>query len=215
MSDDAIHADSRTSTVRGGYDLMANHYLEWAAEIDDPARERHTRALLELLPVGARVLDLGCGAGVPSTRRLAEHCTVTGVDVSAQQLRLARRNVPAATFVHADLTAVELPDASFDAVTAFYVLAHVPREALAAVFARARRWLQPGGWLLATLGAGDDPGSTEEWLGVPMYFSSHTPERNRELLTAAGFELAVDEVVDLEEPEGTATFHWVLARPRP
>jgi ubiquinone/menaquinone biosynthesis C-methylase UbiE len=209
MSDDA---DPRTSTVREGYDRMASHYVEWAAGIDDPARERHTEALIGRLPTGATLLELGCGAGVPSTRRLAEHCAVTGVDVSAHQLRLARGNVPAATFVHADLMRVELPDASVDAVTAFYVLAHVPREALAEVFGRVRRWLRPGGWFLATLGAGDTPGSTEVWLGVPMFFSSYEPERNRELLSAAGFDLMVDEVVELEEPEGTVTFHWVLAR---
>jgi len=212
MSDDAAQVDSPTGTVRDGYDRMADRYVEWAAEIDDPARERHTQELLERLPIGATLLELGCGAGVPSTRRLAERYAVTGVDVSAQQLRLARRYVPAATFVHADLMRVELPEASFDAVTAFYVLAHVPREALADVFARVRRWLRPSGWFLATLGAGDSPGSTEEWLGVPMFFSSYAPERNRKLLTAAGFELVVDEVVDLAEPDGTATFHWVLAR---
>jgi len=212
MSDDAAQADSPTRTVQDGYDRMASRYVEWAAEIDDPARERHTDALLERLLIGATLLDLGCGAGVPSTRRLAERCRVTGVDVSARQLQLARGNVPAATFVHADLMRVELPDASFDAVTAFYVLAHIPREALAEAFARVRRWLRPGGWFLATLGAGDSPGSTGEWLGVPMFFSSYAPDRNRELLSAADFDLVVDEVVELEEPEGPATFHWVLVR---
>src|SRR5262249_31207893 len=134
MSDDAAHADSRARTVQEGYDRMASRYLAWAAEIDDPARERYTRALLDRLPGGATLLDLGCGAGVPSTRRLAEHCVVTGVDVSATQLLLARSNVPSATFVHADLLGVELPGAAFDAATAFYVLAHVPRESLADAF---------------------------------------------------------------------------------
>jgi cyclopropane fatty-acyl-phospholipid synthase-like methyltransferase len=207
-----LDADSPTRTVQDGYDRMASHYVEWAASFDDTARHRYTRELLERLSLGASLLDLGCGAGVPSTRRLAEHCTVTGVDVSAQQLRLAQSNVPRATFVHADLMSVELTEAAFDAVTAFYVLAHVPREALPGAFARVRRWLRPSGWFLATLGAGDTPGSTEEWNGVPMFFSSYAPARNRELLLAAGFELAVEDVVDLEEPEGTATFHWVLAQ---
>ena len=58
--------------VRDGYDHIADRYLEWAAQIDDRARARHTTALLSRVPDGARVLDLGCGAGVPSTRALAE-----------------------------------------------------------------------------------------------------------------------------------------------
>ena len=41
-----------------------------------------------------RVLDLGCGAGVPIARRLAERYKVTGVDISERQIMLVRRNVP-------------------------------------------------------------------------------------------------------------------------
>jgi hypothetical protein len=48
--------------------------------------------------------------------------------------------------------------------------------------------------------------------GTPMFFSSHAPEVNRRLLTEAGFTLVVDEPVTMHEPEGPATFHWVLAR---
>jgi hypothetical protein len=43
-----------------------------------------------------------------------------------------------------------------------------------------------------------------------MYFSSFTPERNRELL--APFDMLENEVVTISEADGAATFHWVLAR---
>jgi hypothetical protein len=48
-----------------------------------------------------------------------------------------------------------------------------------------------------------------------MFFSSHDAETNRRLLAAAGFELVADEVVTMREPEGKATFLWVLARKAP
>ena len=45
-----------------------------------------------------------------------------------------------------------------------------------------------------------------------MYFSSHDAATNRELLHHAGFTLLVDEQVTMREPDGLATFQWVLAR---
>ena len=73
-----------------------------------------------------------------------------------------------------------------------------------------RRWLRPGGVFLASLGVGDLAAWTGEWLGVPMFFSSHTPAVNRRLLAAAGFEAVRDEMVTMREPEGEATYQWVI-----
>ena len=55
---------------------------------------------------------------------------------------------------------------------------------------------------------------TGKWLGTTIFFSSFPPETNRRLLREAGFELVLDEVVTFLEPEpdGEATFQWVLAR---
>ncbi len=64
-----------------------------------------------------------------------------------------------------------------------------------------------------TLGASDLPGWTGEWLGQPTHFAGFPPEENRRLLADAGLELQRDELVTIQEPEGEATFHWVLAQP--
>jgi cyclopropane fatty-acyl-phospholipid synthase-like methyltransferase len=197
--------------VETGYDRSAQRYLEWSARIVDDPRSRFVAELTGLLADGARVLDLGCGAGVPSTAALAERHDVLGVDVSATQLELARRNVPAARFERGDMTGLSFPDGSFDAVTAFYSVLHVPREEQGALFARIAAWLRPGGWFLAALGCSEMNGVEGDWLGTPMFFSSHAPAENRRLLEAAGFTLVVDETVTMHEPEGPATFHWVLA----
>jgi cyclopropane fatty-acyl-phospholipid synthase-like methyltransferase len=166
------------------------------------------------LPSGARVLDLGCGPGVPSTRLLADHFDVIGVDISATQLDAARRNVPGASFVHGDLAHVDFPPESFDGVAALYSISHVPREEHGALFERVSRWLVPGGLFLATLGARDDPGWIGDWLGQPMFFSSHDADINRRLLTAANFDLVIDDVIETPEPEGPVPFLWVLAERR-
>lgn len=202
--------DPRTALVAAGYDAMADTWERWSAQITDDPRFEWLERLDSLLRDGAQVVELGCGNGTRETRALAARFELTGVDLSAEQLRRARERVPAATFVHADLTEIEFDEGSLDAVCAFYVLNHVPRELLPGLFARIRRWLRPGGLLLTTLGAGDLDGWEGEWLGVRMYFSGHDPARNRELLAA--FELVDDEVVTIHEPEGDVAFHWILAR---
>jgi SAM-dependent methyltransferase len=203
--------DPRIETVARGYDEIADSFAEWAAQIEDDPRRRFREELSARLRDGARVLELGCGGGGPDTVALAKRFHVTGVDISAEQIERARRNVPSVEFVQADLTELELPPGSFDAVAAFYALNHVPRDLLLDVLARIRSWLVPGGLFLASLGAGDTEAWTGDWLGTTMFFSSHEPETNRGLLRKAGFALLIDEVLEMQEPEGPVRFHWVLA----
>jgi len=110
--------------VADGYDAIAETYRDWTEADSWPRLE--WLALLEAeLPGGSEVLELGCGAGVPVTRALAEQHRVTGVDISARQIELARENVPGATFVQGDALAVGLPQV--DAVVSLYMSGHVPR----------------------------------------------------------------------------------------
>jgi SAM-dependent methyltransferase len=205
-------SDPRTKLVADGYDAMVDAWEEWSGRVTDDPRQDWLQELLAVLPEDARVVELGCGNGTQETHELAARTRLTGVDLSEAQLSRARERVPAAEFVHGDLTTIEFEGGSLDAVAAFYVLNHVPRELLPALFARVHRWLRPGGHLLASLAASDLPDWEGEWLGVPMFFSGHPPEVNARLLRAAGFELDRDETVTIMEPEGAVTFHWVLAR---
>jgi SAM-dependent methyltransferase len=203
-------SDPRTALVGAGYDAMADTWEAWSAQVPDDPRHDWFERLVSRLTRGACVVELGCGNGTQETRTLAERFELTGIDLSGAKLERARARVPGATFVQADITAVEFDAGSLDAVCAFYVLNHVPREFLPDLFARVHEWLRPGGFLLATLGASDLDGWEGEWLGVPMYFSGHDPVQNRRLLSA--FELIEDEVVTISEPEGPVSFHWILAR---
>ena len=133
---------------------------------------------------------------------------------SKAQLELARANVPNAKFIEADMASLTFPEASFDAVTAFYSLTHVPRTQVPALLSRIARWLRPGGLLLATFSSADDPGWMGEWLGQPMFFSGYDAPTNRRLLADAEFEVLIDHDVEIVEPEGPARFLWILAQSR-
>ena len=163
------------------------------------------------LPDGAAVVDLGCGAGVPTTARLAERFAVTGVDISAEQLLRARRLVPGARFVHADMTAFDPGEASVDGVIACYSLTHLPADHQPAMLQRIASWLRPGGAVLASLGRAAATGAAS---GSASPCSSRASSRTMPagVLTAAGLAIEVDETVTIHEPEGDATFRWLLAR---
>jgi cyclopropane fatty-acyl-phospholipid synthase-like methyltransferase len=204
--------DPRTELVGRAYDVIGERFTEWRDRIVGDPRRDWEEELVSRLPAGARVLELGCGSGVPDTQRLARRFQVTGVDISVEQVRRARVAVPEAEFIQADFTALELEPASFDAVVSFYAFNHVPRELLAPTFARIHGWLAPHGLLMTALGTGDMEAWTGEWLGAPTFFSSFPSETNTRLVQEAGFELLRDELVTFREPEGDVTFQWVLAR---
>ena len=204
--------DPRTQIVSEGYDAIGETFAEWRQRIVGDPRDEWADDLACRLHEGARVLELGCGSGSPETRRLAQRFAVTGVDISPRQVERARAAIPEASFIVADLTELELPAASYDAVASFYVFNHVPRDLLAPLLGRIQGWLVDGGWLLTAFGISDMQGWTGNWLGAPTFFSSFPAEVNSRLVHEAGFTLERDEVVVFEEPEGKAKFQWVLAR---
>ena len=199
--------------VEQGYDAIAGRYAEWAVTSEPDLRMDHVAKLFELVPSGSGVLELGCGSGVPVAKALAERYKLTGVDISEAQVHRAKVNVPTALLIQSDMTAVRFPAQAFDAVVALFCITHVPREEHAELLARMRGWIRPGGYLLASMGAGDDPGTIEEdWLGAPMFFSGFDAATNTRLLKNAGFHIIEAEVIAHEEDGQPATFLWVLAR---
>jgi cyclopropane fatty-acyl-phospholipid synthase-like methyltransferase len=198
--------------VQEGYDALGGRFRDWNSGLDE-ARSWFMDQVLQRLPAGADVLELGCGWG-SAAAILGDGRSYTGVDLSSAQLAIARERLPAATFVHADLTQLKLPAESLDAVVAFYVFNHVPRAEQAPTFERVFGWLRPGGRFMASLGAGQsDDEVQEDWLGVPMFFAGFEPDVNERALLATGFQLELSETrSQLEEGEGEATFHWVIAR---
>jgi SAM-dependent methyltransferase len=203
-------ADPKALVARG-YDQMALRYASWKVE-GNPAM-RFVRELDSRLGAGADVLELGCGRGVPVARELAKRHRVTGVDISAAQIELARHHVPEAAFVHADYTDLDIATRSVDAVVAIFTLNHVPRVEHGDLLARVAAWLRDGGLLLCSFGVDDGPDEIDDdWLGVPMFFSHFDAETNRGLVVDAGLDIVLDEIVAMdEEGHGETRFLWVLA----
>ena len=203
--------------VESGYDRIAQRYLAFGqrnrAADASSARMTYLRKLLTLLPSQTEVLELGCGAGVPCTQLLAKQAHVTGVDISATQIALARQHVPNATLMQADMMALAFPPATFDAVVAFYSIIHLPRIEQSIILMRIAEWLRPDGCLLLNLGIADDPGSIEpDWLGTAMYWSSYDAQTYCAMLEQVGLTLVESEILSDDEDGEPVSFLWVLAK---
>jgi SAM-dependent methyltransferase len=117
--------------------------------------DRLTR-FLALLAAGARILELGCGAGADSAEMLARGFDVRPTDGSPELAAVASRRLgrPVETLLFHDLDEVEV----YDGVWANACLLHVPRPQLAQVLTLIRRSLKPGGYFYASYKTGDADG---------------------------------------------------------
>jgi 2-polyprenyl-3-methyl-5-hydroxy-6-metoxy-1,4-benzoquinol methylase len=99
-------------------------------------------------PPGA-LLDVGCATGTFVRIACDTGWQTTGLDASAWSLDRARERCPRAAFVRGLVEDAAFPAASFDAVTLWDTLEHVPDPA--AVLGRVHAWLRPGGWLFVNV----------------------------------------------------------------
>jgi hypothetical protein len=111
------------------------------------------------------------------------------------------------------MAALNLAPASFDAVAAFYSIIHLPRAEHAGLLRAIAAWLRPGGLLVATMGAGAEPGDIEpDWLGAPMYWSHYDSSTNRGLVEQAGLAILSAREETAAEDGQPITFLWVIAQ---
>lgn len=184
--------------VRQGYDRISNAYRDDVGAADVDYQLWLQSHLFPRISSPARVLDLGCGNGVPATRMLAERFDVTGVDLSDVQISRARRLVPTATFVRADMASLEFPPESFHAVVSFFALIHIPVEEQPEILRRVSAWLVPGGLFLATVGHHRWTG-IGDFYGADMYWSQADASTYCAWLSDVGIDVVAREFV-AEEP---------------
>jgi len=199
--------------IQQGYDKISENYRDWAQTVRLEEREKYSSYVINNVPHGTHILELGSGAGKPTTQHLAARFRVTGVDISGKQIQLARKNVAGTRFIQSDMGKLDFPVNSFSGVCAFYVFNHFPREELPGMLGKIAGWLQPGGLFVASFGTADEAEAfDDDWFGAPTYWSSYPPEKTRELVEAAGLDLVSAELETDKEFKKPVTFLWIVAR---
>jgi ubiquinone/menaquinone biosynthesis C-methylase UbiE len=96
------------------------------------------------------ILDFGCGTGTTEIclRQHFPHAVITGVDSSAESIRMAcQQEIESVTFIHSDAAALPFADECFDLIYTNGTIHHIPAEMRPAVLADLRRVLKPAGTL--------------------------------------------------------------------
>ena len=149
--------------------------------------------LIRRLRQGARVLDVGCGTGLPTARRLVDAgCDVTGIDISEGMLQLARRDVPEATFRRldaADLPAKGIEAGGFEAVVAFFSLLMLTRDEIPPTLRKIHELLEPDGHFLLSMVEADVDEMPLQFLGNRVWVSGYLRDELRQIVADAGFDV--------------------------
>ena len=193
------------NTVREGYNTIADEYL--ASRTKKSSDVALLDEFAKYLGPNTKVLDAGCGAGIPVAKILSEQFEVTGVDFSERQVQLAKENVPNATFICQDMTNLGFPDASFDGICSFYAIIHIPREEHRGLLENFHRILKPGGIALLCLGAESLKDDIEEdFHGERMYWSHFDAATYESILTDSGFAIIFSKTITDETYGGAHQF---------
>ncbi|MFF4590709.1 methyltransferase domain-containing protein [Streptomyces sp. NPDC001388] len=180
--------DESSERAARPFDVLGKVYEETYAHL--PEQLAAIDWLLARLPARAKVMDIGSGTGRPTADLLAAagH-QVTGYDVSATMVELARAQVPGARFEQADVRALPEALGQWDAITAFFPLLQMPRADLDATLARIADWLAPGGLFVFATVPFDAEDEEIQWMGQTVRCTSYPAPAYERILRDAGLDI--------------------------
>ncbi len=145
----------------------------------------------------AKILDLGCGTGIPISKYFKENnFDVTGVDSSSEMLKLARRYDPNGRFIHSDMREISLNE-KFDAIIAWHSFFHLSQDEQRKMFIIFAKHLNENGILIFT--SGEEEGEVWSDNGDQMlYHASLSQGEYQSLLKKHGFCLLEYKIMDPE-----------------
>jgi hypothetical protein len=204
---DTVIADgveARDARVRTAYDLVATSYAdELLDELDELPFERWLLDRVVAHAAGRPIIEVGSGPGHVTAYLADRDADATGLDVSPEMVAEARRRFPRLRFEIGDLRRLGRPPASsgWAAVLAWYSLIHLAASELPDAIAALTRPLDPGGWLVLALHAGEEIRHTNNLFGhtVDLDYVLHDPT----------------QVVNAVQSAGLTNPEWYLRGPLP
>ncbi|KAK0365941.1 hypothetical protein LTR59_004574 [Friedmanniomyces endolithicus] len=185
---------------------------------NNPFKKACVREAISLLKPGSRVLDVGCGTGVPIAAMLAEAgMEVTGIDIAPKMIEIARSEVKG-RFLVADCLEYE-SEGNFDAVFIIYSQLSLSYADVHAMVFRLAKSLSPGGVMCVGQDAADlhVPADDPHWdethtyaedfnlpfWGKPFKTLLLTRQGQQDFLTSMGLEI-VSETFGFFQPDNPA-----------
>lgn len=195
-----------TETTIRSYNACIDRYVEKFMDFASyTAKSLHFQT--HYLAEGATILDLGCGPGNVAKLLLEQNSTykITGVDLSGEMLKVARRNAPNAQFHTADLREFT-SDTRFDAVIASFSIVHLTNNEAQQLLTRLHTLLQPGGYLYLSFMEGRTAGfETTSFSDNALYYNYYDRNYIQALLRESALETVELLEDDYLEADGSVT----------
>jgi SAM-dependent methyltransferase len=212
--------DAKTEELRAAHDALAELYADRLADV--LGRMPVDQAVLGLFcdlvlgaGAGTSVGDIGCGTGRLMPYLSGKGLSPRGVDLSAEMIRVARRDHPGFGYDVADLRDLPFEAASLAGATCWYSLMFLAPGDRPAAFSELARVVRPGGYLVTAFKAGDDQvrrGGRSTGLGVEFDVYWLSPGEMERQLTGAGFTTVFWGGRPAEGQEGSAQGYLVARR---
>ena len=160
-----------------------------------------TDAFLAFLPKGGLILDVGCGSGVKSKYLVDAGMKVVGIDFSDTMINIAKREVPSATFLVADMREVEKLAWEFDGIYLQAALLHIPKAEAGKILKKLLGKLRKGGHIYIAVKEQRSAGPAEEVKNesdhgyqYERFFSYYTVEELGRHLKKTGVRVVFEHV---------------------
>ena len=180
--------------------------------IPDTWWEEGTRMFDELLPIGAHILDVGCGSGVKAKYFIEHGMKVTGIDISDKLLEIAKREAPNAEFKELSMFDLDMMPETFDGVFAQASLLHIPKKDAGEVVKKMTGRLTRNGLLYIAVKEKREDKPEEEvakendyGYEYERFFSYFTMDELEQYLTEAGLKI----VSKLRNPNPSGKTVWL------
>jgi cyclopropane fatty-acyl-phospholipid synthase-like methyltransferase len=189
--------------------LYEKHAGAWAQLRSTSLYERPwLDRFLQLAPANGRILDIGCGNGVPIAQYfIVQGREVTGVDSSAAMIEACRQRFPQQRWSLADMRALALQE-KFAGLLAWDSFFHLARENQRSMFPIFSRHAQPGAALMFTSGTSDGV-ALGRFEGEPLFHASLAQEEYRQLLQENGFNIIK---MVMEDPDCQGRTVWLAQK---
>jgi phosphoribosylformimino-5-aminoimidazole carboxamide ribotide isomerase len=129
-------AAAKQFAIQKSYDHIAQAYVEHI--FDELKHKPFDRDLLDRfakrMKDAERVCDLGCGPGHVTRYLFEQGVKICGIDLSPGMVEQARNLNPEIGFEQGNMLALDVKDATFDGLTAFYAIVNLAREELAKAY---------------------------------------------------------------------------------
>ena len=197
---------SKTEITIHAYNKNANKYT--AKFKDFPAYKNKIISFQkEHIPKGANILDLGCGPGhnIETILERDNTCNITGIDLSAELINIAKKKHPYCNFLHHDIRLIT-SNTKYDVVIASFCIVHLSKTETAALISVISDILPKNGSLYLSFMEGDYSNFESTSFTKNQIFFTYYPAADIiEILNGCGITLYQLEKEDYREQDGSIT----------